>query len=376
MEKVRILHISTAHPYQDPRVAYRVIPSLATHYNLIAALPHAPTGRSKGVHYVWLPKFRKLLFRVFFSQPLAFGYALYLRPKLLHLYDPELIPLARLIQLILRIPVVYEVHENFYKKLDTKATNQGSWAIWPFRWADRLARRQFYLVFTEHGYLDTYTNLQNPYCIIYNFPQLSFLDQFRKVYLPNSIAPEFFYIGQISLERAFDTLIAGLALLKTKYPGFIMHLFGESQLLKGELDQLPGYECVRDNLRFYGYTDQKKAFQYIGNVTAGLALLKPVGDYTESYPTKLFEYMALGLPIVTSNFRLYKDVVERHNCGFCISPHDPVQVAQVLIELIENPQKAFMMGLNGRQAVEHEYNWSSELEKLLNYYTLILGKRI
>jgi glycosyltransferase involved in cell wall biosynthesis len=218
--------------------------------------------------------------------------------------------------------------------------------------------------------------LQNPYCIIYNFPQLSFLDQFRKVYLPNSIAPEFFYIGQISLERAFDTLIAGLALLKTKYPGFIMHLFGESQLLKGELDQLPGYECVRDNLRFYGYTDQKKAFQYIGNVTAGLALLKPVGDYTESYPTKLFEYMALGLPVVTSNFRLYKDVVERHNCGFCISPHDPVQVAQVLIELIENPQKAFMMGLNGRQAVEHEYNWSSELEKLLNYYTLILGKRI
>ena len=45
--------------------------------------------------------------------------------------------------------------------------------------------------------------------------------------------------------------------------------------------------------------------------TAGLALLKPVGDYPDSYTTKLFEYMALGLPVITSDFPLYRDVVER-----------------------------------------------------------------
>jgi glycosyltransferase involved in cell wall biosynthesis len=126
-------------------------------------------------------------------------------------------------------------------------------------------------------------------------------------------------------------------------------------------------------LYFHGYADQRDAFPYATGATAGLALLKPVGDYPDSYTTKLFEYMALGLPVITSNFPLYQAIVERYNCGFCISPENPKQIADALAYLIEYPKEAKAMGQRGRQAVEQFFNWDSEAQKLLNYYTLILS---
>lgn len=375
MKKLRILHVSTAHPPNDPRLAYRVIPSLATHYSLFALLPKSSTGYANGVRYRSLPFFRRVITRLFISHPIVFWHTLWLRPSLLHIYDPELLPLARLIQLLTGIPVIYEVHENLYKKLREKASNQGALVTHFFRWFDTMARRHFYLIFTEHGYLHTYTSLAKPSVVIYNYPDLPFLEPFRRPYAPNETEPEFFYIGWISLERAFDTLVATFALLKTSYPHFRVHLFGERTLSDNDLMKLPGFESIRENLIFYGYTDHQRALPYAARATAGLALLKPVGDYPESYTTKMFEYMALGLPVVTSDFPLYRDIIERHQCGYCVSPTNPVQVANALVSLVERPDESAIMGQRGRHSVETLYNWRSEAQKLLAYYTLVINRQ-
>lgn len=372
MKQIRVLHISTAHRPNDPRIAYRVIPTLSPHYEVIAALPNVAAGGSNEVRYVWLPYFRRVLVRLLFSHPLVLWHALRLRPSLLHLYDPELLPVAWLIQRLLAIPVIYEVHENLHKKMSTKRVLQGSYLTRPFRYFDQLAQRHFYLIFTEHGYLDTYTSLVKPYAVIYNYPLLPFLEPFRFSYRPNQTHPEFFYIGGLSFERALDGLVAGLVRLSERYPAFTVHLFGPRQFTQTQLEALPGYNRIQKNLCFYGYTDQRDALPYAARATAGLALLKPVGDYPDSYTTKMFEYMALGLPIITSNFPLYRDVIERHNCGFCISPDDSVRLAESLTYLIEHPNEARMMGERGRQAIEQTYNWTSEAQKLLCFYQHVL----
>ena len=375
MRKRRVLHVSTAHPPTDPRIVYKVMPSLVADYEVIALLPHVKSGCRNGMQYQWLPRFKRVWLRVLISQPGVLGYTLWFRPALLHIYDPELLPVARLLQWLLRIPVVYEVHENLYKKMPEKVRNQGAWLARPFRWFDAIARRHFYLIFTEHGYLDTYTNLTKPHEVIYNYPLLSFLEPFRHPYQPSTTHPEFFYIGWLSMERAFDTLITGLALLKHHYPNFIVHLFGDQTFTEADLNELSGYRDVRSNLRFYGFVSQPNAFPYAARATAGIALLKPVGDYPESYTTKLFEYMALGLPVLTADFPLYRTIIEGHDCGFCISPYEPKQVANALIDLIENRDQAQQMGERGRLAVEKEYNWSGEAVKLLRFYETVLGKQ-
>lgn len=373
MARIRILHVSTVHPPNDPRVAHRVIPTLAPHYELIALLPNAPSGRLNGARFIPLPFFRRVLVRLFVSHPLVVWYAIRLRPVLLHIYDPELLPVARLIQWLFGIRVIYEVHENLYKKFSLKTVNRGLVLERAFWWFDQMAQRHFHLIFTEHGYRDTYTNVRRPSAVIYNFPRLDLIDPYKRPYGPDAQQPTLFYIGRISLERAFDTLVEGLAMLTNRYPKAKLHLFGECTVTDQTMEKLPGYRSVQNNVVFHGYTDQHAALPRATGAIAGVALLKPVGDYTESYPTKLFEYMALGLPVITADFRLYREVVERHKCGFCIDPTDAKRLAEVLTFLIEHPTEAGRMGQRGREAVEAAYNWASEARKLLAFYDNVLS---
>ncbi len=373
MKKIRVLHVSTAHPPTDPRLVNRVIPSLTADYELITLLPAMLDVQGPAnARTIWLPYYQRLPVRFLLVHPLVLLYTLWLRPSMLHIYDPELLPVARLMQRILGIPVIYEVHENLYRKLDQKVRLQGRWLVRQFMRFDAMAQQQFHLIFTEHGYLDTYRNLRLPALVSYNYPSLAFLDAFRRPYAPNPTAPEFFYIGLISFERAFDVLIAALALLSRSIPKFTMHLFGRCTFSDETMRTLPGFDVVQGKLQLYGYTAQTDALPTVAHATAGLALLKPVGDYTESYPTKLFEYMALGLPVVTANFPLYQAIVEKHDCGFCIDPTDPAQLAQTLRYLIDHPTEAQAMGERGRRAVETLYNWEHEAQKLRQFYRTIL----
>ena len=348
--------------------------TLTGQYEVFCAIPSANPSIAPDIRFIGLPFFRRVVWRTFITGPYILLRCLWLRPAVVHVYVPEFIPFAFIFRL-LGAAVIYEVQENLFKKMHLKKFNRGYVLEQAFRWFDALARRHFYLIFTEHGYLDTYTNLTWPHAIIYNYPLLPFLEPFRHPYQPHATQPVFFYIGWLSFERAFDTLIDGLARLKETYPAFVMHLFGRQTFSDADLERLPGFDRVRSNVHFHGYADQRKAFPYAARATAGIALLKPVGDYLDSYTTKLFEYMALGLPVITSDFPLYRDVVERHQCGFCLSPCDPAQLAAVMAYLIEHPNEARLMGERGRSAVERTYNWTTEARKLLGFYRLILNEK-
>jgi glycosyltransferase involved in cell wall biosynthesis len=90
-------------------------------------------------------------------------------------------------------------------------------------------------------------------------------------------------------------------------------------------------------------------------------------------PNKLFDYMLVGLPVVASNFPLYREIVEPHHCGLLVDPSRPEEIAGAMEYLIEHPQQARDMGENGRRAVIEEFNWTTESEKLLQIYETVLG---
>lgn len=367
MARQRVLHISTIHPTYDPRIVYKYFPTLTETYEVYCALPNPDPTVAPSVRFIRIPYFRRVILRFLVTGPVILWKTIWLRPALVHVYSPEFLPFAYLYRL-LGAAVIYEVQENLHKKIHLKKQNRGWLLQRAFRFFDRLARRHFSLIFTEHGYLTTYTQLAKPSAVIYNYPVLPFMETFRRPYRLPTEPIEFFYIGLLSFERAIETLLAGLALLKTDYPAFKVHLFGRCTFTQAELESIPAYHHLRENLIFYGYTDQTKALRYAAKAVCGLALLKPVGDYPESYTTKMFEYMALGLPVITANFQLYRAVVEHYNCGFCIDPEDPAGFAECLRFLITHPQEAREMGQRGRRAMELAYNWTTEGAKLRALY--------
>jgi glycosyltransferase involved in cell wall biosynthesis len=104
-----------------------------------------------------------------------------------------------------------------------------------------------------------------------------------------------------------------------------------------------------------------------------LLLFLPLEGSTNIYPIKLFEYMAAGIPVVASNFPLWKKIIEKHNCGICVDPNDIEAISQAIQNLINHPDDAVQMGANGRQAVEENYTWPSEEKKLILLYKQIIG---
>ena len=105
----------------------------------------------------------------------------------------------------------------------------------------------------------------------------------------------------------------------------------------------------------------------------GLVTLAPRPNYLESYPTKLFEYMASGVPVVASDFPLWRKIVEDAGCGLLVDPQKPEAIAKAMDWLFEHPNQAADMGAAGRRAAHRTYNWQSEADKLLALYEKMEG---
>ena len=82
--------------------------------------------------------------------------------------------------------------------------------------------------------------------------------------------------------------------------------------------------------------------------------------------------MSSGLPVIASNFSLWREIIEGNNCGLCVNPMKPKEIAKSIQYLIDNPSIAVQMGERGLNAVKEKYNWSLEEEKLIGLYLKVL----
>jgi glycosyltransferase involved in cell wall biosynthesis len=106
----------------------------------------------------------------------------------------------------------------------------------------------------------------------------------------------------------------------------------------------------------------------LGQVRMGLALFHPVPNHTEAQPNKLFEYMSAGIPVIASNFPLWRRVVEDTQCGLLVDPLDLKEITEAIQWLLEHPIEAEEMGKRRQEAIRKHFNWDNEANKLLVPY--------
>lgn len=85
----------------------------------------------------------------------------------------------------------------------------------------------------------------------------------------------------------------------------------------------------------------------------------------------MFEYMAAGLPIIASNFPLWRSIIEEAGCGLLVEPGQPQQIAAAARKLTDDPDLRQRMGWAGIQSVKEKYSWQSEFKKLAAEYDRI-----
>ncbi len=82
--------------------------------------------------------------------------------------------------------------------------------------------------------------------------------------------------------------------------------------------------------------------------------------------------MSAGIPVIASDFPLWREILDDNECGICINPLDPQDIASAINYLISHPDVAKRMGENGRRAVREKFNWSIEEKKLIQFYEEVL----
>jgi glycosyltransferase involved in cell wall biosynthesis len=122
-----------------------------------------------------------------------------------------------------------------------------------------------------------------------------------------------------------------------------------------------------------GQVNRAEVRNVLGRSVAGLVTFHALPNHVDAQPNKMFEYMSAGIPVIASNFALWRDIIEGNQCGICVDPMNPEAIAAAIDYLIEHPEDAKKMGENGRKAVLEKYNWLMEEKKLINLYKELLA---
>ena len=108
---------------------------------------------------------------------------------------------------------------------------------------------------------------------------------------------------------------------------------------------------------------------YASSATVGVSPIVPSClNYRYSLPNKLFQYMAAGIPVVASDFRQVREVVEGSGSGIVVDTTRPEAIARGIRRVLADPAEAAAMGARGRAAVEQRFNWEVSAAVLRNAY--------
>jgi len=368
--------LTTVHPAFDVRIFHKEAKTLnKAGYDVTLIAQHDKYEIVDGIKIIALPKPKNRCVRMTKTVWLAYWKALKIDADIYHFHDPELMPIAWLLKLHGK-KVIYDMHESLPKQIKNKPWIN-SWcrnfiSILAF-YGERFLLIGTPLIFAEYSYRKDYPWVRK-YIIVLNMPLLTQLLPFKGD-TGETQSFSIGYLGRVMTERGVLTVIEALKILKIQGIEPRFECIGYAE--KSDLEQLLKL-CEEYNLHdvnFHGYLPADKGWHIIGQCAIGLAVLHPVPNYIESYPTKIFEYMAMELPVIASNFPLYQEIVEGAECGICVDPLNPEEIAKAIQFILEHSAEAKQMGKNGRRAVKERYNWRFEEKKLLGLYNKIMQRR-
>jgi glycosyltransferase involved in cell wall biosynthesis len=113
--------------------------------------------------------------------------------------------------------------------------------------------------------------------------------------------------------------------------------------------------------------------EYLKRASVGWVSWQPVPKNEKNIPTKLFEYMAYGLPVVSSDLASTRPFVRNGENGYLVTADDPAAHAQSILKILQNPDEGQQMGRNGQQLVQNQYNWDEMEKRLLALYKVLLS---
>lgn len=366
---MRVAVISSVHRWNDTRIFVKQATSLAARgYDvLLAAVGDQPAPfQSAGVTVVPLPRRKRTarwitwfsILRIVLSE----------RTDIVHAHDPELFPLVLLLKLA-GMKAVCDVHEDvaaqvLYKEWIPRVFRAPLSAM--LRLAQKsLPRLADAVILAEDSYLHNFPQANNV-AVVRNFPILP--GHWKEDY--GAVTFRLVYVGDVRRVRGIEEYIAITKRLVELGVPVELRIIGSfaDRCEEAEILATVQHLEIENEVRFLGRRPPEEIPTLLSDCDVGLALLHPIGNYRESYPTKMFEYLAAGLPVVASNFSLWERVLVPNDCGRVVDPLNVEEAAALLMEYWKSPELREHHGRNGRKAILAHYHWGLESSRLIAVY--------
>jgi glycosyltransferase involved in cell wall biosynthesis len=359
---MKICHLTSVHPRYDVRIFEKECISLSKagyEVNLVVADGKGYEEKNGiKIYDVGKPSGRKE--RMLKTTKKVYQKALELDCDIYHFHDPELLPtgvkLARKGK-----KTIYDAHEDLPRQIMSKPylpkiIQKSIIPIVEFYENSKAKKISCIITATDH-IKERFKKINTNTEAVKNYPIIDFFDtQVKWEDRKNEIC----YIGGINYSRGITFLVDAIEKTDTK-----LHLAGNfhSKELEEQVKNKSGWQKVI----FYGFVNKEKVREILNTVKIGMVPHIP-GKIQDGLPVKMFEYMAAGIPVIAANFTIWKKILEQNNCGICLNPEQPEEIALAIDKLLGDDKLAKEMGENGKKAVKEKYNWKQEEKKLFNIY--------
>ena len=362
---IKVCHMTSAYKSDDLRIFHKECLSLAkAGYDVYIVAP-GESYEQNGIRIIGSTltsggRFRRMTQ----GAKSVYEKALGIDADLYHIYDPELLPYAMKLKK-LKKKVIFDSREDFVETILEKQYLplflRFLLYIY-FKIYYSLTMGKYDAIITVSPHISKKLEKQNKNThVITNYPIINDRLDLKKY----TISKNVIYAGGISSQWCHDTII--IALGNCDGIRYLLLGPGEENYINS-LKELPNWKSVD----YYGRVSIDEVINEYKNASIGIAVMtynRNVGNKTGTLGnTKIFEYMAEALPIVCTDYVLWKEIVDKYACGICVNPYSSDEIANAINYLIDNHEIAKEMGQNGRRAVLEEYNWDMEEIKLLSIY--------
>ncbi len=187
-------------------------------------------------------------------------------------------------------------------------------------------------------------------------------NEIRARYAISLEAPMVLAIGRLSYEKGFDLLLNASALVKKRFPNAAFALAGSGP----EFDRLQEAASRMNS--------DSHSFRLLGEV-ANIAELMAAADLVvipsrqEGQGIVALEAMAAGKPIAAARVGGLIETLDGGRCGILVSPGDATAIAEGIIAILSNPDRASLLARAGRDRLLFEYTIDKMLFQIMKVYT-------
>src|SRR5262245_49948488 len=353
----RVVHLTSVHRPFDTRIFHKECKSLAmAGYDVTLIAPNAGGDSVQDgikLRAVAPPRNRRERITTTISE--VYRAAVRENADIYHFHDPELMPVGGLLKLRGK-RVLYDVHEDYAGTMRGKM-----WMPPVFQNAAALALSVSETAFSRayDGVIAATPTIASKFRmrktqLVQNFP---WKDELR---CPHALAYAVresiaVYVGALADLRGLREMTRAIELAASETP---VRLITAGTVIPGAAADLKDKNGRL--VEHLGLLNRPQVAQLLARAKIGMVLLHPIANYINAQPVKLFEYMSAGLPIIASDFPLWRRIIDSARCGLLVDPLDPGAIARALVWLLRHPAEAAEMGRNGERAVAEKYNWEGE----------------